>query len=127
MQVHAWIPSYTGVRLLIFLVECPPGFILTPKYNGSCDCVPVLKQHSINCSIDDQTIHRIAPLWIGYQPPAELDPNSNLTAQEYSNSSEENRTIVHSHCPLDYCKAENVHIWLNDTDEQCANNHSGVL
>jgi len=114
-----------GIRLLVSLLECPPGFILTP--NGLCDCVPVLKQHSINCTIDDQTVHRIAPLWIGYQPPAELDAHSNLTAQEYSNSSEEDGTIVHKHCPFDYCKVEDVYMWLNDTDEQCANNHSGVL
>jgi len=110
---------------LISLLDCPPGFILTP--NGSCDCVPILNQHRINCTIDDQTIHRIAPLWIGYHLSVELDVQSNGTAYEHSNSSEEDGTIVHKHCPFNYCKPGNVDIWLNDTDVQCANNHSGVL
>ena len=112
-----------GVLLSVSLLDCPPGFILTP--NGSCDCVPALKHYRITCNIDDQTVHRIAPLWIGYQPPAELDAQ-NITAQEY-NSSEVDGTIVHKHCPLDYCKIEDVDMWLNDTDQQCAHHHSGVL
>ena len=121
-------PSLTtkrGVQLFVSLLDCPPGFILTP--NGSCDCVPVLKHYRITCTIDDQTVHRIAPLWIGYQPPAELDTQSNITAQDYSNSSEVDGTIVHKHCPLDYCKTEDVDMRLNDTDQQCAHHHSGVL
>jgi len=126
IQYQISTPSFNqGVLLLLSLLECPPGFILTP--NGSCDCVPVLKQHGITCTIDNQTVHRISPLWIGYRPPAEPDAHSNLTAQDYSNSSEEGGTIVHEHCPFDYCKAEAVYMWLNDADEQCANNHSGVL
>lgn len=73
-QVHRQSPLSMSVSLL----DCPPGFILTP--NGSCDCVPVLKHYRITCTIDDQTVHRIAPLWIGYQPPAELDAHSNTTS-----------------------------------------------
>ena len=118
-------PIFIGLHLLVSFLDCPPGFILTP--NGSCDCVPVLKHSRITCNIDDQTVHRIAPLWIGYQPPAELDAHSNTTAQDYSNSSEVDGTIVHKHCPLDYCKTEDVDMWLNDTDQQCAHHHSGVL
>ena len=118
-------PQTPGILLLVSLLDCPPGFILTP--NGSCDCVPVLKHYRITCTIDDQTVHRIAPLWIGYQPPAELDAHSNTTAQDYSNSSKVGGTMVHKHCPFNYCKAENVRIWLNDTDKQCAHHRSGVL
>ena len=116
---------YIPLSMSVSLLDCPPGFILTP--NGSCDCVPVLKYYRITCTIDDQTVHRIAPLWIGYQPPAELDAHSNTTAQDYSNSSEVDGTIVHKHCPLDYCKTEDVDMRLNDTDQQCAHHHSGVL
>ena len=128
IQVRVGRPSLRtqGLQLLVSLLDCPPGFILTP--NGSCDCVPILKHYSVTCTIDDQTIHRIAPLWIGYRPPADLNAHSNLTVQEYSNSSEEeDGTIVYEHCPFDYCKAEDVDIWLNDTDEQCAHGHTGVL
>ena len=35
--------------------------------------------------------------------------------------------MVHPHCPLDYCKTEELDITLNNTDMQCAFEHSGIL
>ena len=34
---------------------------------------------------------------------------------------------MHSHCPYDYCKPEDLHIKLTSPDTQCAFNHSGIM
>ena len=103
-----------GLIINVTLLNCPWGFTLTgapPK----CDCVDELRNHNITCNITTQTITRPPPLWIGYyhsgnntEPPVE-------------------GVLVHDHCPFDYCKPEQLSIHLNDSDEQCAFNHSGIL
>ena len=35
--------------------------------------------------------------------------------------------IVHENCPFDYCKPESFDLDLEDPDEQCAFNRSGIL
>ena len=35
--------------------------------------------------------------------------------------------LIHKHCPFDYCKADSFNLNLEDPDEQCAFNCSGIL
>ena len=92
----------------IQLNPCQLGFMLC---NSSCICLHQIRKHEINCSIDTQTIYRQSPKWI----------NATLT-----NGSQDG-VLVHEHCPFDYCKLENFDLNLEDPDEQCAFNRSGIL
>ena len=62
-------------------------------------------QYRINCSISTQKVNRQSSIWI------------NATFG----------VLVHEHCPFDYCKPESFDLDLEDPDEQCAFNCSGIL
>ena len=98
----------------VTLLNCPWGFALTgaPK---KCDCADELQNLHITCNIKTQTINRPPPLWIGYYH------SSNISEHPVEG------VLVHDHCPFDYCKPEQLSIQLNDSDKQCAFNHSGIL
>ena len=98
----------------VTLLNCPWGFTLN-GYPTKCDCVDELRSHHITCNITTQTISRPPPLWIGYY---------------YSGNDTEHPVegvLVHDQCPFDYCKRKQLSIQLNDSDKQCAFNHSGIL
>ena len=103
-----------GLIINVTLLNCPWGFTLRgspPK----CDCVDKLREHHIyQCNITTQTITRPPPMWIGYY---------------HSDNSEHpvEGVLVHDHCPFDYCKPDQLSIQLNDSDKQCAFNHSSIL
>ena len=61
--------------------------------------------------LDTQTINRQSLMWI----------NATLT------NGSQNGILVHDHCPFDYCKPESFDLDLEDPDEQCAFNRSGIL
>ena len=96
---------FATMKVGVVLLPCPLGFTFNLAYN-ICDCNERLKDHSINCSIDIQSIYRRAPLWIYGQ---------------------ENGVIVHEHCPFDYCKSESLDLNLEFSDDQCDLHHSGIL
>ena len=86
--------------------ECPPGFEFS-KDLSTCDCEPHLRRQAIRCDIDSQKIYRHGPIWIGYyQKPL---------------------VVIHTNCPFHYCKSEEIGFQLDNQDDQCAFNHSGVL
>ena len=91
--------------LHVTFLPCPLGFDLSgdpPK----CDCVKHIRRQGVTCSITRQTIHRPAEVWIG-------NISGGLT--------------IHTDCPFDYCKPENTELDLNNQDEQCSFNRTGVL
>ena len=97
------------------LLNCPWGFTLRGSPT-KCDCVDKLwKHHIYQCNITTQTINRPPPLWIGYYHSG----NNSEHAVE--------GVLVHDNCPFDYCKPDQLPIELNDSDKQCAFNHSGIL
>ena len=91
----------------IKMLPCPLGFEFQNK-SMTCICNSKLIKHGINCSIDTQTIWRKNSFWI--------------TTAEASRE-----LIVHEHCPFDYCKPDSFNLNLEDPDEQCAFNRSGIL
>ena len=90
-------------------MNCPPGFTLSDT--GRCDCMSALKDIEINnCSIYDSIpyITRSGNVWI---KPV-YNPDGILSSK---------------YCPFEYCKHEQVNLNINNPDEQCALNHTGIL
>ena len=91
---------------------CPIGFEQS-NFTGECICDHRLWQYTNSCSINRQAVIRNASrtFWLGVS---------------YNNGTFEG-FIGHRYCPLDYCTREGKHINLNNPDEQCNFNHSGLL
>ena len=99
-------PSYNTSRLSIEKTDCPFGFRISNK-TGVCDCKD-LKHNAttIKCDATTNTISRQENTWIG---------------------SISNCIVVHSPCPLDYCRLTKSNFSLADPDPQCALNRMGIL
>ena len=96
--------------LNITLQPCPPGF--STSLSLGCDCDPLLIKHGIHkCDINNKSIQRKKHVWIGI----------------YTLADSTGKLLVHPHCPLDYCTAEEMNITLDEPDMQCAFEHSGLL
>ena len=98
----------------IQFLSCPPGFALGntgERQLGKCDCDPLLfrLEKYISCNITDQTVYRPSSFWIGQRPQ--------------TNTSD----VMYQQCPFDYCKLKPVIAKLNNSDQQCNFNHSGIL
>ena len=96
----------------IRIKQCPVGF----QHNvsiGTCTCfLPLLRYISTNsCDINTETVQRTSSLWI----------------DAYINAEGIQVLSVHQHCPFDYCDSSKFKLNLSNSDEQCANNRSGVL
>ena len=98
---------FVDLKINVEMLLCPLGFEFHNK-SMTCKCDSKLLEYGINCSIDTQTIRRKNSFWI-------------TTAEENGG------VIVHEHCPFDYCKPDSFDLDLEDPDEQCAFNHSGIL
>ena len=96
----------------IIFEKCPFGFEPSNS-TGNCICYHRLWQFINTCDIDKQAILRNASrtFWLGVS---------------YNNGTPEG-FIHHPFCPLDYCTRESKYINLNNPDEQCKDNHSGLL
>ena len=101
------------VPLLISLSlkECPAGFQLSQE-TQSCICHNKLRKNNIGCNINDQTVYREQSHWLG---------------SVYDDSQNESDVVIYKHCPSDYCKPESMNLRLDNQDEQCSNQRSGVL
>ena len=101
------------VPLLISLSlkECPAGFQLSQE-TQSCICHNKLRKNNIGCNINDQTVYRQQSHWLG---------------AVYNDSQNESDVVIYKYCPFDFCKPESMNLRLNNQDEQCSNQRSGVL
>ena len=107
-------------RLLnVSLKTCPLGFSLPHDQPYTCDCDPILKVKGIVCYINNQTIYRPAPNWIGYH------------FTENVSNSEDAGIIFCNVCPYDFCRQEQVSIEVSNKsfgeDKQCNFNRTGIL
>ena len=102
----------TAAVLNIQFQNCPIGFEKSNSTN-ECICDHRLQIFNITCNIDSQTLLRTGEMsfWMN---------------ASYDNGSF-NGYITHPQCPLNYCTKERKHINLNNPDEQCDSNHSGLL
>ena len=108
----AFAGSSTPAALNITFQNCPIGFEKSNSTN-ECICDHRLQIFNITCNIDSQTLLRTGEMsfWVN---------------ASYDNGSF-NGYITHPQCPLNYCTKERKHINLNNPDEQCDSNHSGLL
>ena len=119
---EALYSQYQPPNITVTLKPCPWGFRFAPNKKGtkSCECDPILKQQGIKCYIDNQTILRESPKWIG------------LFTQHKGNSQNTSGTdssgvVVKAQCPYDYCRPEPVYLTEFNLADQCASNREGTL
>ena len=91
--------------LIIAKYDCPLGFQISNQ-TKSCDCNDQLKAESVKCNAATKTITRQGNIWVG-----------NIS----------DCVVIHSPCPLDYCKLTNAIFSLTDPDPQCALTRTGIL
>ena len=110
-------PSNTSgdtIQLIVNITfeSCPIGFEKS-NFTGECICDHTLWQYTNTCNINRQAIFRgrSSRFWLGVF---------------YNNGTQEG-LIHHPFCPLDYCISESKYINLNNPDEQCSFNRSGLL
>ena len=97
--------KFSSVTVYIEVKSCPRGF---EQNDDQCECDKRLSHHfkGIVCDINAETITTKESItWLRY---------------------DENYLKVQANCPLDYCKATSDNISLDNPDEQCANDRSGV-
>ena len=97
----------TPVYINLTLLPCPPGFHLKGSPPG-CDCVPVLSNNDLRCSLSKGIgyVYRNGTIWI------KLNRES---------------TTIQKHCPFEYCRDENSGVSFNNSDSQCTVNRAGIL
>ena len=91
----------------VHLKPCPIGFQLS-ELSKQCICEERLQKYTNSCNIDDLRITVDGNAWVGLDKTA-------------------NGTILHPHCPFDYCKSYSVRFTLNETDLQCNYDRRGLL
>ena len=89
----------------MFQCNCLTVHQVSHSLANRCDCILT---NLLTCNITDQTIRNI---WV----------NATFTG----NTS--NGVIVHTHCPLEYCKPEQLDVNLTHPETQCAFDHYGTL
>ena len=95
--------------VIVNFLPCPDGFTLD---GSECVCEERLQKYTNSCNVDDNSIMRASnTFWMG--------------------SVFENKIfkglILHSGCPFDYCKDTPVSVAVDNLDNQCNHNHSGIL
>ena len=91
----------------ITLLQCPTGFMLSSSTKG-CTCEKRLQKYTNICNINSRKIDRDGQFWVGVDNGFE-------------------GTILHPHCPFDYCKSHPVSFALNETDLECSYDRTGLL
>ena len=105
-------PSQTNtLTVTMNILNCPPGFQLSMN-EPICICAERLQHFTNTCLVDSTTVLREhnAEFWVGYD-----------------SSNESRGLILHPHCPFDYCTSEEMYLAVDDSDEQCNYNRSGLL
>ena len=102
----------TPAVLHITFQSCPLGFEQS-NFTNKCICDRRLQMFTNTCNIDSQTLLRTGEMsfWVNVS-------YDNDTLEGY---------ITHPQCPLNYCTKERKHINLNNPDEHCNSNRSGLL
>ena len=98
------------VRKIYFDIKpCPPGFELSYE-TWTCDCSTqiVNLNRNVTCHAQSNTFTHEGQIWIGYENSTEC-------------------LLTSDKCTADYCVSHTVNFTLQNQDEQCALDRSGVL
>ena len=100
-------PQDNTVVIQIKIDECPMGFkTALNNDNLICTCSDHLHKEGIVCNIDELTLYKTAPMWVG----------------NYSGD-----ITVHRNCPFGYCKTNFTAVNPYNQQDQCDWKRSGVL
>ena len=92
------------IHIHINVAPCGKGF---EQDMNTCDCERRLKIFNIDvCNIDTHSITRKGSIWLRY---------------------DEHYLKIHTNCPLDFCNIISTNISIQYPDNQCVNNHSGII
>ena len=112
---HPNDPLFEDFTVVIVASPCPKGYAFNSSA-GICQCDRTILSHGLECDIQTGTVERTKQTWI------------NATTEHLTNNTDsESGVIVHDHCPFDYCKPHSSYISLDNPDQQCHNNRSGIL
>ena len=96
-----------SVVIQIIIKECPLGFkTVLIDNNLVCSCSDHLHREEIVCNIDELTLYKTSPMWMG----------------NYSGD-----ITVHRNCPFGYCKTNFTAVNPYNRQDQCDWKRSGVL
>ena len=109
-----WSSPTVHLTVNVIFKTCPIGFE-SSNSSGKCICDHRISEWPFtnSCSIDRQAILRNA--------------NSSFWLNVSYNNGTPEGFIYHPYCPLDYCTSESKYFNLNNPDEQCDYNRSGLL
>ena len=103
---HRLHNSHLSVNVSFF--KCPIGLELASKV---CQCNNVLNiSNVIECNIN----------WMPH--PIKRSGNNWLYYNHYYDC-----TVLHKHCPFDYCNVSSLYLSLEEGDTQCSHERSGIL
>ena len=99
-----------SMHITIHLQDCPHVFVLN---NLHCVCEKRLQKFTNSCNIDNRTFKRTSDsnFWVGIE-----QHNGTYLG-----------LILHPHCPLDYCRNDQIDVSIEDLDSQCQFNRTGIL
>ena len=97
------------LEIKTMIQDCPIGFALSGS-SASCECNNAIKKSKldITCDVHNHLISREGNNWISYDI-------------------ENQCTMIHKECPLDFCDDSMVTFNISQPDPQCALNRSGTL
>ena len=102
--------SNEAIQIIIHLQECPLAFVLD---HSQCVCEKRLQKFTNSCSVENRSFKRTqgSTFWVGIE-------RQNGTYLGL---------ILESHCPLDYCRSDEIDVSTEDLDSQCQFNRVGTL
>lgn len=103
--ISGFSSDHKMLQFSIVGIPCPYGFALNAK-RSSCECTMLFKQKNVTCNISDVKLSKPLYSWIG--------------------NTSNGAFLFYETCSLEYCN-QNTTVELDSQDEQCNNNHSGVL
>ena len=108
-----FILLYVPVSITVNIIPCPLGFELRTT-DLVCQCEQFFSEYVRNCSVENLTglMNRNGTVWLGA-----ISMPGNTT----------NAVLAHKLCPFGYCRSNCVRISLDQPDEQCDFNRSGIL
>ena len=97
--------GYKMLRISIMGIPCPQGFTLNAE-KSACECITLFKDNNVTCNLTDMSLSKPSYSWIG--------------------NTSDGGVLFYESCSPDYCNTKTT-VNLDAPDEQCNNNHSGVL
>ena len=92
------------------LMPCPPGFQISNKTTQTqCVCNDLIQDRQLTCDINTLKVSRNQDLWVGVTNQTGIPE------------------VTIGGCPIAYCSQTRIPVSIDNADEQCFYNRSGLL